>query len=420
MLWDERKILSVSDIIAQIKSKLQNVAQNVWVQGEVSNMKPHSSGHMYFTLKDSNAQIPAVMWRRQRRSLKFLPENGMELLVHGSISVYTLGGKVQLHVSQLEPLGKGALQIAFEQLKERLAKEGLFDEAHKLRLPLLPRRVGVVTSRTGAALQDILTVLQKRNDRTSILIYPTTVQGPTAPLEIARGIQCLSRWDEVDVIIIARGGGSWEDLCAFNDEDLARTVFESKTPVISAVGHESDFTITDFVADYRSPTPSAAAETVSGGREELCQQLTHLTKRTIQAMSLILQKNQERLQGLKTSRGFVDAETRIRFFMQRLDELSIRLQQAIASSVDPVMTRSQQVANDLEQQIHLYLKDRRHSLKSSIVRLQALSPLSVLTRGYSIVTTKAGQLVRSAAQVSDKDFIQVQTAQGSFRAIRKD
>ena len=313
----QRRILSVSQIVHQIKTRLETGFRDVWVQGEVSNLRIPPSGHLYFTLKDSDAQIPAVCFRMRRRYLKFQPEDGMELLARGSISVYAPRGQVQLMVNHLEPLGRGALQVAFEQLKEKLSKEGLFDPVHKLKLPLFPAKVGVVTSPSGAAVRDILRVLQERNDRVGVLIYPATVQGSTAPPQIAEGIRELGRRKDVDAIIIARGGGSAEDLWAFNDEALARTIFESRVPVISAVGHETDFTIADFVADVRAATPSAAAETVSAAREELAQRTGHLEKRALQAMALILHKKQERLRILTSSRGFVDAETRLKFFLQR-------------------------------------------------------------------------------------------------------
>lgn len=416
----ERRILSVSQIVHQIKSRLETGFRDVWVQGEVSNLRIPPSGHLYFTLKDSESQIPGVCFRMRRRYLKFLPEDGMELLARGSISVYAPRGQVQLMVSHLEPLGRGALQMAFEQLKERLSKEGLFDPAHKLKLPLFPTKVGVVTSPSGAALRDILRVLYERNDRVGVLIYPATVQGPTAPPQIAEGVRELVRRGDVDAIIIARGGGSSEDLWAFNDEALARTIFESRVPVISAVGHETDFTIADFVADVRAPTPSAAAETVSAAREELAQQTAHLEKRALQAMSLILHKKQERLRTLTGSRGFVDAETRLKFFLQRLDELHGRFRKALPAFLAPIGTRLERSTSALEPAMNLYLKELKHRLGETAGRLQAYSPLAVLERGYAIITTSTGQVVREAAQVSDRERVQVRTGRGSFMARRED
>ena len=416
----ERRILSVSQIVYQIKSRLESGFRDVWVQGEVSNLRIPPSGHLYFTLKDSEAQIPAVCFRMRRRYLKFLPEDGMELLARGSISVYAPRGQVQLMVSHLEPLGRGALQVAFEQLKERLSKEGLFDPAHKLKLPLFPAKVGVVTSPSGAAVRDILRVLQERNDRVGILIYPATVQGPTAPPQIAEGIRELARRGDVDAIIIARGGGSSEDLWAFNDEVLARTIFESRVPVISAVGHETDFTIADFVADVRAATPSAAAETVSAAREELAQRTAHLEKRTLQGMSLILHRKQERLRTLTASRGFVDAETRLKFFLQRLDELHGRFQKALPTFLAPIGTRLEQSTLALGHRMDLHLKELKHRLGKTAGRLQAYSPLAVLERGYAIITTSSGQVVQEAVQVSDRELVQVRTGRGSFRARRED
>ena len=415
-----RRILSVSQIVYQIKSRLETGFRDVWVQGEVSNLRIPPSGHLYFTLKDSAAQIPAVCFRMRRRYLKFLPEDGMELLARGSISVYAPRGQVQLMVSHLEPLGRGALQVAFEQLKERLSKEGLFDPAYKLKLPLFPAKVGVVTSPSGAAVRDILRVLQERNDRVGILIYPATVQGPTAPPQIAEGIRELARRPDVDAIIIARGGGSTEDLWAFNDEALARTIFASRVPVISAVGHETDFTIADFVADVRAATPSAAAEAVSAAREELAQRTAHLEKRALQGMSLILHRKQERLRTLTASRGFVDAETRLKFFLQRLDELHGRFHKALPAFLAPIGTRLEQSSTALGHRMDLYLKELKHRLGETAGRLQAYSPLAVLERGYAIITTGSGQVVREAAQVSDRELVQVRTGRGSFMARRED
>ena len=416
----KRRILSVSQIVYQIRSRLETGFRDVWVQGEVSNLRIPPSGHLYFTLKDSEAQIPAVCFRMRRRYLKFRPEDGMELLARGSVSVYAPRGQVQLMVSHLEPLGRGALQLAFEQLKERLSKEGLFDPAHKLKLPLFPARVGVVTSPSGAAVRDILRVLQERNDRVGVLIYPATVQGPTAPPQIAEGIRELARRGDVDTIIIARGGGSWEDLWAFNDEALARTIFESRVPIISAVGHETDFTIADFVADVRAATPSAAAETVSAAREELAQRTAHLEKRALQAMSLVLLGKRQRLRALTSSRGFVDAETRLKFFLQRLDDLNGRFLKALPAFLAPMGTRLEQSAHALEHRMDLYLKGLKQRLGETAGRLQAYSPLAVLERGYAIITTGSGQVVREAAQVSDGELVQVRTGRGSFRARRED
>ena len=417
---EQRRILSVSQIVHQIKSRLEAGFRDVWVQGEVSNLRIPPSGHLYFTLKDSGAQIPAVCFRMRRRYLKFVPEDGMELLARGSVSVYAPRGQVQLMISHLEPLGRGALQLAFEQLKERLSKEGLFDPVHKLKLPLFPAKVGVVTSPSGAAVRDILRVLQERNDRVDVLIYPATVQGPTAPPQIAEGIRDLGRRPDVDAIIIARGGGSSEDLWAFNDEALARTIFESQVPVISAVGHETDFTIADFVADVRAATPSAAAETVSAAREELAQRTAHLEKRVLQAMSLVLHGKRQRLRTLTASRGFVDAETRLRFFLQRLDELQARFRMAAPAYLAPIGTRLEQSTAALGHRMDLYLKELQHRLGETAGRLQAYSPLAVLDRSYAIITTATGQVVREAAQVLHGELIKIRTGRGSFTARRED
>jgi len=255
----QRKIYTVGEITSEIKQALDQFGI-VWIQGEISNCKHHSSGHLYFSLKDARAQLKAACFRNNNRYLKFRPEDGMEVIVRGRLSVYEPRGDYQVIVEYMEPVGVGSLQMAFDQLKEKLRKEGLFEEDHKKPLPLLPRKIGIVTSPTGAAIRDMLRILERRNASLNVLIYPARVQGAGAAEEVAEGIRFLNSRDDIDVIIIGRGGGSIEDLWAFNEEVVARAVYQSELPLISAVGHEVDFTISDFVADLRAPTPSAAME----------------------------------------------------------------------------------------------------------------------------------------------------------------
>src|SRR5215467_627310 len=269
-----RRVWTVHDLITAVRTQLEREYTDVWVQGEISNFRPAESGHLYFTLKDDGAQLRVVMFRLQARLLRFRPENGLQVIARGRVTVYEDRGELQLSAEFLEPRGAGALQIAFEQLKAKLATEGLFEQSRKKPIPLLPRRIGVITSPRGAALHDILNVLRRRHESVSVLIYPAQVQGDTAAGEVAAGIRFFNRAARdpktaVDVIVVARGGGSAEDLAAFNNEHLARTVAESKLPVISAVGHETDFTILDFVADLRAPTPSAAAEMVVHSKQQV-------------------------------------------------------------------------------------------------------------------------------------------------------
>src|SRR6266542_1598480 len=268
-LFTERKIYTGSELTAEIKRTLEDRYREIWVQGEISNFKHHSSGHMYFTVKDDQAQAKAACFRNTNRYLKFRPEDGLEVLIRGRISLYEARGDYQILVDYMMPVGLGSLQLAFDQLKEKLRREGLFEAARKRALPLLPQKIGIVTSPTGAAIRDILRILKRRNASLHVLVFPANVQGAGAANEIAAGVRYFNTRVDIDVILVGRGGGSIEDLWAFNEEVVARAIFQSQIPVISAVGHEIDFTISDFVADLRAPTPSAAAEMVSGAREDL-------------------------------------------------------------------------------------------------------------------------------------------------------
>ena len=415
-LFEERPILSVTQIVEGVKSQLEAGFCDIWVRGEISNFRTPPSGHLYFTLKDSKSQLKAVCFRMRSRLLKFRPEDGMEVIARGSLSVYAPRGDFQLVIESVEPVGPGALQIAFEKLKTQLQSEGLFDEAHKKKLPLLPAKVGVVTSPSGAAVQDILRVLSRRNDRLNILIFPALVQGSGAALQIIQGIDYLNSRQDIDVIILTRGGGSLEDLWAFNEEPVARAIFESRLPVISAVGHEIDFTIADFVADLRAPTPSAAAEIVSGARIDLWNRVEGLVLRCGQALRLHITYKRQQLQKLAASRAFVDAESRLRFFLQRLDELHTRLLKTLPTRLEPLRERVAQHSKDLSRQIQFYLRSKRQSHKSQADQLQAFSPQAVLDRGYAIATSEKNQVIRSPDQLKKGDKLGVQVARGGFRA----
>ena len=280
----DRRIWTVRDLVVAVRTHIEREYSDIWVEGEISNFRAHDSGHLYFTLKDSNAQIKAVMFRSQARLLRFRPENGMQVVGRGRVTIYEDRGELQISAEYLEPKGAGALQVAFEQLKAKLEAEGLFDASRKKQIPTLPRRIGIVTSPQAAALRDILNVLRRRHDTAGILIFPAQVQGEAAALEVTAGVRYFNKARNVDVIIVARGGGSAEDLAAFNHEGLARAVAASEIPVISAIGHETDFTIIDFVADLRAPTPSAAAELVIRSRQEVEEQAEALRQRLARAM----------------------------------------------------------------------------------------------------------------------------------------
>jgi exodeoxyribonuclease VII large subunit len=372
--FDERRVLRISELVGELRGQLEPHFRDVWIQGEISNLRRPGSGHLYFTLKDDEAQISAVCFRLRSRYLKFEPEDGMDVVVRGSVTVYPARGQLQVMVEHMEPLGRGALQVAFEQLKARLDAEGLFDPAHKKKLPLLPVRIGVVTSPTGAAIQDILRVLKRRNDRVGVLLYPARVQGREAAREIAAGIAHLDARSDVDAIIVGRGGGSLEDLWPFNEEVVARAIFKAAKPIISAVGHEIDFTIADFVADLRAPTPSAAAEIVCGRREELQSRVRQLTRRGVQAARFQAHRHRGRYERLVRSRGFIDAESRVRFLIQRLDEVRVRLHASLGPVRERLRERLRQASRDLERGATLLLDARRHGLSAASEKLKAYSP----------------------------------------------
>src|SRR5271165_7057114 len=275
----ERRVWTVRDLVAAVRTHIEREYGDTWIEGEISNFRAHDSGHLYFTLKDRESQLSAVMFRSQARLLRFRPDNGMQVVVRDRITIYEDRGQLQISAEYVEPKGAGALQIAFEQLKAKLEAEGLFDAARKKPIPTLPQRIGIVTSPQGAALRDILNILQRRHHAARILIFPAQVQGDAAPLEVSAGVRYFNQTRTVDVIIVARGGGSAEDLAGFNHEGLARTIASSAIPVISAIGHETDFTIVDFVADLRAPTPSAAAELVIRSAQEIEKQMESLHRR---------------------------------------------------------------------------------------------------------------------------------------------
>src|SRR5258707_6783371 len=320
-----RRIWRVADLVRAVRTTVERGYRDVWVEGEVSNFRPAESGHLYFTLKDGDAQLRVVMFRSQARLLRFRPENGMQTIARGRVTIYDARGELQLSAEFLEPLGAGALQVAFEQLKATLAEEGLFDQSRKKPLPQMPRRIGIVTSPRGAALHDMLNILARRHENAGILIYPAQVQGETAPAEVAAGVKYFNRAKNVDVIILARGGGSIEDLAAFNDETLARTIAASALPVISAVGHETDFTLADFVADLPATTPSAAAELVIESKRQLDEHLVHLHQRLARAVRYRLLMAKSQLTELSQHGAFVRVRDLFARRSQRLYELGYGL-----------------------------------------------------------------------------------------------
>ncbi len=415
----ERRIRTIAQIVSEIRYELESGFRDIWVQGEISNFKRAPSHHCYFTLKDRHAQIRAVCFRLAATYLRFEPEDGMQVVARGSVSVYPPRGEFQFIVDFMEPLGAGALQAAFEQLKAKLEAEGLFAPERKKPLPQLPSKIGVVTSPAGAALQDILRVLKRRNDRLDVLIYPARVQGEGAAQQVARGIRYLSRRADIDVVIAARGGGSLEDLWAFNEEAVARAIAASEKPVIVAVGHETDFTIADFVADLRAPTPSAAAEIVSAARLELTGRLESLIRRLAQSTQIQVQAKRAHLQRLAASRAFVGAETRLRVYLQRLDELQSRLFKGLPATLVRERERLQRWDEDLVTSMNRRLERLRDRVDGICRQLNAFSPLAVLERGYAIVTDSKLRVVRKPGQVKAGELMQIRVSGGSFGARKE-
>jgi exodeoxyribonuclease VII large subunit len=435
-----RRALTVSELTERIQGVLETEFVDVWVEGEVSNLKLAGSGHWYFSLKDEQAQVRAVVWRTDARLIRFRPRDGMKVLARGQLRVYPPRGEYQISVQVLEPLGKGSLQQAFEELKDRLEKEGLFDPARKRPLPMLPRRIGVVTSPAGAVVRDILRVLRSRYANLDVLVYPALVQGEGAAAEIAHGIRALNRLDDLDVIVLARGGGSLEDLWAFNEESVARAIAASRIPTISAVGHETDFTIADFVADVRAPTPSAAAERVVQAKEELQARIAALEERRDAALRLRLARVRARVEAAAAHRVFAAERGRLRVHAQRVDELLRRVETGLARHVErrrdharrlgerlsafrfdrQVAARRERLARHADRLVGLFRADserRRAVLARLAASLDGLSPLAVLARGYALVWDEAGgHLVRDASSVETGQGLRIRLHRGALRA----
>ncbi len=438
-LFAEKRILTVSRLTALIRGVLEENFDHVWVEGEVSNLAMPSSGHLYFTLKDSGAQVRCVMFRASVRPLKFRIQNGMGLILRGRLTVYDQRGEYQLVVEYMEPQGIGALQLAFIQLKERLAKEGLFDESRKKPLPVLPNCIGIVTSATGAAIHDILKILKRRYVNVETLIYPVKVQGEGAAREIAAAIRDFNLYKKVDVIIVGRGGGSLEDLWPFNEEEVARAIYNSRIPVVSAVGHEVDYTIADFVADLRAPTPSAAAELVVRNKAELVAEVDNLSRRLEFAMDHVLKRLLSRVEGL--ARAVKDPTMLLGYFAQRVDDLQDRLARAVMMDVYRRRERVSSMINHLrltnpeaemercrERLFMLYSRmetamrktlDGAHEAAAVCAAgLHALSPIAVLARGFSVVYRLPERMViKGADRIEPGDRIEITFHRGAAECV---
>jgi exodeoxyribonuclease VII large subunit len=435
----EKKYLSVIALTKYIKRKFDADPhlQDVHVRGEISNFKQHSSGHMYFTLKDDKARILAVMFSSQSRAMKFSPENGMKVVVKGDISVYEPSGQYQIYIKEMRPDGIGELFLAYEQLKKRLESEGLFSIEQKKPIPSYPKTVGVITSPTGAAIRDIITTIKRRYPIANILVLPALVQGENAAPSIARAIEKANKMDEIDVLIVGRGGGSIEELWAFNEELVARAIFQSLVPVISAVGHETDFTIADFVADMRAPTPTAAAELAVPHIDELMERLLQRKTRMLQSMSGRYRYEKQRLDRAQRSYAFRYPQRLYEQKLEHVDKLTESLVRGASRLLDVkkgqhetiqkrlvrnhprIALREAESRFDRSQKdmgramIQIFLK-KQTQFEKVISTLQALSPLKIMDRGYSLVYSEDNVLIKSINQVKENEPLQIQLTDGSL------
>jgi exodeoxyribonuclease VII large subunit len=445
----ERRPLSVSELTNSIRITLEGRYASVWIEGEISNFKAHSSGHWYFTLKDENAQLRAKCFRSTNGRIRFKPTDGLHVRARGKLTVYGPRGEYELLVESLEPVGAGALRIAFEQLRDRLQAEGLFAKELKRPLPVFPRRVGVVTSLTGAAIRDIINVISRRTKTVHVLFSPASVQGEFAGRDIARAIKWLNlhneravrehRRDElVDVLIVGRGGGSTEDLWAFNEEEVARAIRASAIPVISAVGHETDFTISDFVADVRAPTPSAAAEMVAAQEDLICSTLDHAKRQLVRMMSFTLRDARARVQEHAMSQVFSEVQSSLRNARVSTNTATHQLEMLLSARLHQARAQADTLGNKLSltalesrlksaetrlESAHMahrvavqgQLEQAKQRLGLAAASLDALSPLAVLHRGYAIASDGEGRLLRDSTTVKEGDPVLVRLNKGRLR-----
>lgn len=444
----ERRPLTVSELTNSVKTTIESRFPSVWVEGEISNFKPHSSGHWYFTLKDSRSQLRAKCFRSSNIRIRFKPVDGLHVRARGKLSIYAPRGEYELVVETLDPVGAGALQIAFEQLRDRLSAEGLFARELKRPLPVFPRRVGVVTSPTGAAIRDILNVIGRRTRTVHVLFSPAKVQGESAGADIARAIRFINQYheravrdgrtkDQVDVLIVGRGGGSTEDLWAFNTEEVARAIRNSAIPVISAVGHETDTTIADFVADHRAPTPSAAAEMVAAHEGQICAALEQLSRQLVRLTRFKVVDARSRVQEQVLSHAFDEVKARMRNARLATTSANHRLENSVVQSLRHAESRTNAIAlklspSELQRRMSTVksqfeavsfaftnaIDDRvqmgRERLAIAAASLDALSPLAVLQRGYAVAQDAEGKLIRDAATVDVGQTVKVRVNKGNL------
>jgi exodeoxyribonuclease VII large subunit len=434
-----RHIWTVGELVGEVRQHIEREYSDLWVEGEISNLRAAPSGHVYFTLKDGEAQLPAVLFRRQASLLRFKPADGLHVLLRGKISVYEQRGQMQLVAEFLEPVGAGSLQIAFEQLKARLEARGLFDAARKKALPLFPRCVGIVTSPTGAVIRDFLNIMRRRHAGLHVLLYPALVQGETAAAEVAGGITYFNRTREVDVIVLARGGGSLEDLAPFNSEPLAEAIAASEVPIVSAIGHETDFTIADFVADLRAPTPSAAAELVTAALHNVAERVQDLDHRLVRGARYRLMQAANAVARVRVEGVLMRGMDQLRRRQQRIDDLSGRLEAQFRTRCRAASDRlgglvKRLAAHDvagragiarerltaldarMARAAHGYLRGRGERRAGLERQLSALSPVAVLSRGYALVYDEAGALIKTTEDVREGEAIVARLARGRIRS----
>ncbi|MCU7851499.1 MAG: exodeoxyribonuclease VII large subunit [Candidatus Thiodiazotropha sp. (ex Monitilora ramsayi)] len=434
----QRDIYSVSRLVRETRAVLEGSFPLLWISGEISNLAQPASGHIYFSLKDEVAQVRCAMFRMKRQRLRFRPENGQQVLIRARISLYEARGEFQLIVEHMEPSGEGALRLAFEQLKEKLAAEGLFDSEKKRSLPVIPKQIGIITSPSGAAIRDLLSVLKRRFPALPVIIYPVQVQGEEAPGQIIRQLQLANQRKECDVLILSRGGGSLEDLQAFNEEAVARAIHDSQIPVVCGVGHEIDFTIADFVADQRAPTPSAAAELVAPDQQAWRQGLTLLSQRLNRHQARKLQLLRDLFNGVEKRLHKQHPLQRLQQNSQRLDELGQRLRQGMhlhllrqtrgleqlqarfagqspTRRLERLAVTQQQLNERLQRTMALQLEQARNRLGQLARDLHTLSPLNTLGRGYAIVSrSENGRIVRSYKEVKRGEQVTARLSQGKL------
>jgi exodeoxyribonuclease VII large subunit len=436
----ERRIWTVRALVTDIRQHVESTHADLWVEGEISNYRPAPSGHIYFTLKDGEAQLSVVLFRIQAQLLRFRPQDGLAILARGRISIYESRGQLQLIAETLEPRGAGALQLAYEQLRDKLKAEGLFEASRKRPLPAFPRTIGVITSTGGAVLHDIIKVIRRRHARLNLLIYPALMQGPECAATVAAGIRYFNKHPgQVDLILLARGGGSLEDLAGFNSEPLARTIAASALPVVSAIGHETDFTIADFVADLRAPTPSAAAELITTAQHRIEERILSLEERIKRAIRYQLILARQRFTTLSAPQVLTRVRDLIGRRHQRLDDLRYRLESAanrhlrVSSARLTALTvrlephnptlrlalfrrRLESADSWLARTADTSISARATRLNHATARLEALSPLAVLNRGYALVYTAEGTLLRTAADTHPGQQIRARLATGTLEA----